>query len=151
VSPLFGHKHDDDEAEAAAPSSALTDEVARLDALPLSALAAEVMSKGFGPGAPGADAGNTVTIGGPNINSGVTVGAIATEFEPPGSGRQVNDPDLLQLQRVVAEGIQALEHAGLIRTQMHTSMGSLDYALTRLGRTALERGQVERVLSGETV
>jgi hypothetical protein len=150
MSPLFGHKHDDD-SEDAGGGSALADEVTRLDALPLTAIAAEVMAKGFGPGAPGADEDNTVTIGGPNINSGVTVGQIASEFEPAGSGQGVNAPARLALQRLVAEGIQTLEHAGLVRAQMHTSMGSLDYALTRRGRTALERGEVERALSGESL
>lgn len=152
MSPLFGHKQQDQAEDAAAGgSSALTQEIERLDALPLPALAAEVMARGFGPGAPGADEDGTVTIGGPNISAGVTVRRVASEFEPEGSGGHLNDSLQLALDRLVAEGLQTLEHAGLVRTQMHTSMGSLDYALTRVGRTALARGEVERALSGESL
>ncbi len=50
---------------------------------------------------------------------------------------------------LVTEAIQALEHASPIPTQMHTAMNGLDYALTRLGRTALEGGAVERILGGD--
>jgi hypothetical protein len=153
MSPLFGRREDDQTASSASADSgegALSQEVARLDGLSLAALATEVMTKGFGPGAPGEDPDNTVTIGGPNINSGVTVGQIAGEFVAEGAARQASDATRLRLHRLIAEGVQALEHAGLIRTQMHTSMGSLDYALTRLGRSALERGEVERVVGGET-
>lgn len=82
------------------------------------------------------------------MSRGTTVGAIATEFSPDGTTRGADERVRLRLQRLVAEGVQALEHASLVRAQMHTAMGSLDYALTRLGRTALERGAVERVLGG---
>jgi hypothetical protein len=53
MAALFGNKRDEDGA-VAAPSAA--EEIARLDALPLPRLAAEVMEKAFagdGPGAPG--------------------------------------------------------------------------------------------------
>jgi hypothetical protein len=36
----------------------------------------------------------------------------------------------------------------LIRMQMHTSMGSFDYAATRRGRASLERGDVQQILAG---
>lgn len=79
MSPLFGHKDGDDRG------SALQVEVDRLDALSLPALAAEVMTKGFGPGGPGADEKNDVTVGGPNIHAGAAVSDIAIEFAPGGS------------------------------------------------------------------
>jgi hypothetical protein len=40
-----------------------------------------------------------------------------------------------------------LEHAGLIRPQMHTSMNELDYMPTRFGRKALAAGKVEDVVA----
>lgn len=58
-----------------------------------------------------------------------------------------DDPSALAAE-IDRQGIQALEHAGLIRTQMHTAMNSFDFALTRSGMAALQSGDVERVLSG---
>ncbi|HEY1523406.1 MAG TPA: hypothetical protein VGF70_10380 [Solirubrobacteraceae bacterium] len=74
---------------------------------------------------------------------------MALEFAPGGNTKGADDATRLRLQKVVAEGIQALEHAGLIRTQMHTAMNSFDYGLTRRGRAALASGEVGRALSGE--
>ncbi len=146
MSPLFGSKDDRAEKEAAA-GAALQELVDGLDALPLHQLAVEVMSKGFGPGMPGA--ADTTTVGGPNADAGTTVADIATELAPGGSTDGAGDQLRLRLYRLIAEGLQQLEHAALIRAQMHTEMGSLDYAITRLGRTALERGAVDRVLAGD--
>ena len=147
MSPLFGHR---DQPEASEPvadgSGALTDELDGLDALPLTQLASQVMSKGFGPGGPGADEDGTVTIGGMNVNAGPTIPQIAVELVPGIAARGVDDQVRQRLFRLVAEGLQALEHAGLIRVQMHTSMNSFDFALTRAGRAALERGEVESLL-----
>ncbi len=142
MSPLFGHK-DEDQPDAAA----LQAEIERLDALPLVQLAAEVMANGFGPSGPGEDKEQTVTVGGPNINAGTTVGEIALEFAPGGTTQSADEQLRQRLLRLVAEGVQELEHASLIRAQLHTSMGSLDYALTRRGRSALQQGAVERAIS----
>jgi hypothetical protein len=140
VSPLFGHKETDEEPAGA---SSLQTDVERLDTLSLSDLAAEVMHKGFGPGGPGEDPDEKVSVGGANIASGVEIGEIAATFNDD----RRSDENLRQrLQRLVAEGVQVLEHAGLVRTQMHTSQGGLDYVLTRRGRAALRDGTVERIL-----
>jgi hypothetical protein len=53
-----------------------------------------------------------------------------------------------QFSRIIAEGLQELEHASLVRAQMHTSQNSLDFTTTRLGRAALEQGAVEGILGG---
>jgi hypothetical protein len=149
MSPLFGRKQQQEEEQAErSKDSALQAEVDRLESLPLTQLAAEVMTKGFGPAGPGADEDDAVTIGGPNVNAGPTVSAIALEFAPGGDTRGADEHLRLRLHRVMAEGLQVLEHACLVRAQMHTSMNSFDYALTRLGRAALERGAVERILGG---
>lgn len=138
MSPLFGNKGNDPGA-----SAAVQGEVDRLDSLSLPQLASEVMTKGFGPGGPGEDAQNTVTVGGMSINAGTTVGDIASTLVP-GCGAPLE----LRLARIVADGVQTLEHASLVRTQMHTSSGALDYATTRLGRAALQQGAVDRILGG---
>src|SRR5579859_7704904 len=140
MSPLFGHR---DENQTRDNVAALQAETERLDALSLPALAAEVMTKGFGPGGPGADDDNAISVQGPNISAGPTIADLALEFAPAGNTKGADDATRLRLQRLVAEGIQVLEHAGLIRTQMHTEMNGFDFALTRRGRDALQSGDVE--------
>ncbi|HEX3841778.1 MAG TPA: hypothetical protein VHU85_13375 [Acidimicrobiales bacterium] len=143
MSPLFGHG---DGNQDQTDKDALQAEVDRLDSLPLPELAAEVMAKGFGPGGQGADKDGTVTVGGPNINAGVTVAALAADFVPGAADEGLR----VRRDRLVAEGFQALEHAALVRAQLHTAMGSLDYTVTRTGRAALESNSVAQILSGGT-
>jgi hypothetical protein len=140
---LFGGR-----AERSAEVDALLAEIERLDRLPLPALAAEVMGKAFGPGAEWEDPEEEVTIGGPNVGAGATVVGIATEMAPGGSTKGADERTRLRLHRLVAEGVQALEHAALVRPQMHTAMNSLDYTPTRLGRKALAAGAVAQVVEG---
>ena len=140
---LFGSR-----ADRSAEAEALEAEIERLDQLPLPTLAAEVMGKAFGPGAEWEDPEEEVTVGGPNDGAGVTVEAIASAMAPDGSTRAVDDRTRLRLQRLVAEAVQALEHASLIRAQIHTAMGALDYTPTRLGRTVLAAGAVAEVVGG---
>jgi hypothetical protein len=140
---LFGGRED-----RSAEADALDAEIDRLDRLPLPALAAEVMAKAFGPGAEWEDPEEEVTIGGPNIGAGATVAGIATEMAPGGSTKGVDERTRLRLQRLVAEGVQALEHAALIRPQSHIAMEGLDYTPTRLGRKVLAAGAVAEVVGG---
>ncbi|HVX31632.1 MAG TPA: hypothetical protein VHA80_00700 [Solirubrobacterales bacterium] len=140
---LFGSR-----ADRSAEADALEAEIERLDRLTLAALAAEVMGKAFGPGAEWEDPEEEVTVGGPNVGAGATVAGIATAMAPGGSTRSVDDRTRLRLQRLVAEAMQALEHASLVRAQMHTAMGELDYTPTRLGRKVLAAGAVAEVVGG---
>jgi hypothetical protein len=140
---LFGGREDQ-----SAEAGELDAEIERLDRLPLPALAAEVMAKAFGPGAEWEDPEEEVTIGGPNVGAGATVAGIAGEMAPGGSTRGADERTRLRLQRLVAEGVQALEHAALIRPQTHTAMNSLDYTPTRLGRKVLAAGAVAEVVGG---
>ena len=93
-----------------------------------------------------------MTVSGPNADAGPGAPTIAHEFvryEPKPLGPLTPDEQLWRrLTRIVAEGLQALEHAGLVRAQMHTSSNGLDYTTTRAGRRALESGDVERLLGG---
>lgn len=140
---LFGGR-----ADRGMEADVLEGEIERLDQLPLPTLAAEVMRKAFGPGAEWEDPEEEVTVGGPGDGAGVTVEAIATAMAPEGTVRRADDPTWLRLQRLVAEGVQALEHASLIRAQVHTGVGALDYTPTRLGRTVLAAGAVAEVVAG---
>ena len=123
-------------------------EFERLNSLPLIELAAEVMIKGFGPGAPGAD-DDAITSGQANINAGPTAMDIASEFAPYTGYAFLTPEDKAlreQFAKLVAEGLQQLEHASLVRCQLHTSMGYLDWTATRIGRAALDKGEVPQIL-----
>jgi hypothetical protein len=146
MSPLFGRKEQQPEQQRV-NGNELQAEIDRLESLPLAELATEVMSKGFGPGGPGANEDDAITIGGPNIGAGPTISSIALAFTSEGNTRGADDSVRQHLYRLVAEGLQMLEHAGLIRTQVHTSMNSFDYTLTRAGRAALSAGTVQQILA----
>jgi hypothetical protein len=152
MSPLFGHKDRQDAKDTNGQlNETLQAELDRLGSLSLQDLAAEVMVKGFGPGGPGQDDGH-VTVGQQNANSGPDVYDIGHVFVDYSGTYLYGTPSPEELQwrgilRLVAEGLQELEHASLIRMQMHTSMGSFDYAVTRRGRAALENGEVQQILA----
>ena len=124
-----------------ADNDGLSAELQRLSSLTLQQLAAEVMVKGFGPGGPGADTyADMADIGG--------------AFSQPYQGRDYDQEADSRVMEMVAEGVQVLEHACLVRPVFHGQGGdhSVHYNLgwggTRLGRAALERNGVERILSG---
>jgi hypothetical protein len=139
---LFGGRGAVDEE-----GGALEAEIQRLEGLTMAALAAEVMAKAFGPGADYEDPEEKVTVGGPNADAGATVEGITPDMAPGRTTKGADEKTCLRLQRLVAEGVQVLEHAGLIRPQMHTAMNELDYTLTRFGRKVLAAGKVEEVVA----
>lgn len=140
---LFGSR-----ADRSAEADALEAEIERLDQLPLPTLAAEVMGKAFGPGAEWEDPEEEVTVGGPGDGAGATVEAIASTVVPEEWAKAVDGRTRLRLQRLVAEAVQVLEHASLIRAQVHAAVAALDYTPTRLGRTVLAAGAVAEVVDG---
>jgi len=142
---LFGSRGD-----RSAEAAELEAEIERLDQLPLPALAAEVMAKAFGPGAEWEDPEEEVTVGGPTARAGATVAEIATETAPEGSTKVADERTWLRLQRLIAEAVQVLEHAALIRPQVHLAIEGLDYTPTRLGRTVLAAGAVAEVVGERT-
>jgi hypothetical protein len=147
---VFGHNDDDKQERTGQWRFAMQAELARLNALPVEELAIEVMIRGFGPGGPGADDA-AISLGQANVGAGPTAGDISLRFVPDrGFTFPVPTPDDVQLRdlltRLVAEGLQELEHASLVRCQVHTAMGTFDWAATRRGRAALDRGAVEHVM-----
>ena len=151
---MFGHDNDDKQQRIEQWRYAMQAELGRLSALPVEELAAEVMIRGFGPGGPGAD-DDAILLGQANIGAGPTAGDISLLFVPDrGFTFPVPAPEEVQLRermtRLVAEGLQELEHASLVRCQVHTAMGTFDWVATRRGRAALERGVVERVMRART-
>jgi hypothetical protein len=150
MSAKFGRKDEEKQEKIEQWRLAMQAAYVRLDGLPLIGLAVEVMTRGFGPGGPGAD-DDRITLGQANINAGPTAERISFEFAPErGFTFPLPTPGDFELRariaRLVAEALQELEHASLVRCQMHTSMGYLDWAATRRGRAALERGEVQRIL-----
>ena len=153
----FGRNKDDNQDDAADPK--LDAEVARLQGLSLAQLAAEVMAKGFtaqyDPTADGTDAAGLADAFYPRPDfklSDTTVHAQerqACEASTPGTPEY----QLLVLADLVAEGVQMLEHTALVcqKTNYDGQVFNAGYITTRLGRTALERNAVDRVLSGGTL
>jgi hypothetical protein len=154
MSPLFGRKDEDkQEKEPVWTPEALHAELDRLSSLPLPELAAEVMTTSFGPGCPGADDDEYFSVAGGNIRAGPSVYRI-TELLVACKGISfpygpMKDQALQErVVRLVAEGLQQLEHASLVRAQVHTpAQAGPDYVITRRGRAALERNEVEGILA----
>ena len=143
MSPLFGG-HDDDQATG--DVEAMSAEIARLEGLTLSQLAAEVMTKGFGPDGPGGP-GRPGTIEDLETNTYARVGAteIARLMTPAFGARAVGGDLIRRLTNVVAEGLQVLENAALVRASWNG--GQPHYMATRLGRAVVSEGRVEQALS----
>ena len=149
MSPLFGGKHDDEQGptpgggdDAVATVQA---EIARLSALALPRLAAEVMAAGFGPDGPGSP-GKPGTIEDPATVTFDRVGSteIARRLTPAFGGRDVG-PDLTgALMNLVAEGLQLLENGAFVRVSWNG--GHPHYMATRRGRAALDAGRIDGLL-----
>lgn len=141
MSPLFGHNEDAEDDVAA-----ISTEIERIGSLSLPQLAAEVMIKGFGPDGPGGP-GKPGTLEAPVIGAPrVGLSDIAREVSPAYLGRRVGPELQMRLAGLVAEGLQVLQNASLVRVTWNG--GQENYLATRLGRAAMERGAVERVVGG---
>jgi hypothetical protein len=133
---MFRSKDDGKDSAAAGPDAAA--EFQRLDALALPDLAAEVMVRGFGPGSPGGRA----TTGIPGIT---TVEDILAAIAP--GANRLDMTAYRQIYDVIGEGVQVLEHAGLLRGTVLNNVGGRYVTTTRLGRAALDRDEVRSVLA----
>ena len=129
---LFGGEKREENNEA------LRAEIERVGALSLDELAAEAMAKGFGPGTPGAD-------------GLVLASNVSGAFVPGDTTRGLDQASLVEIDNIVAEGIQALEHAGLVR-MIGASDDAHNYSTyvkaTRAGVAALESDSVAKALKG---
>jgi hypothetical protein len=110
-------------------------EAQRLLALTLPQLATEIMTKAFTP---------EYTPGGGYIG----LGAIADNFLPDYGAPRLGDittPEEYALSDVLAEGVQLLEQARLVRPKLayNGNLAGYGWVTTRLGRTALASGSVQ--------
>jgi hypothetical protein len=135
-----GGPSSDDSGNSPYSSSQLASEIARLSALSIPQLATEVMTKAFTadyqPGDSLYDAGSIVDV-----------------FCPPSRPAKYHDVVLtsqLELRDLIAEGLQALDHAGLIRLEGRYSgeFFSVGYLTTRRGRAAVASNAVDQALAG---
>lgn len=153
MAPLFGGKDETKQDKNEPWRESLRAECDRLNSLTLSKLAAEVMSAAFAPGRPGADEEGNFSVGtegGGTLHRGPSAYRIAElllsdqqiDFPyGPMRDRGVQEP----IVRLVAEALQQLEHTSVLRAQLHDDR--IDYALTRRGRGALERAEVEDIVA----
>jgi hypothetical protein len=116
-------------------------DVERLTALSFSELAVEVMVTGFGPDGPGAETMSS-------NRAGATVEDLAKACLPDGSKALLDNELRTEVFGLVAEGIQHLEHAGLVMLNLRAGGGVADfrYVPTRAGREALASGDTARQL-----
>ena len=111
-------------------------ELERIQALPLNEIAAEVLEKAFSPGTPGADGKPT------------TIPEVGLPFNPAEGSFGIDDQALVDMGFVMAEAVQVLEHACLVRMEVAGSGGvyGSNYRTTRLGQQALTAGTVKKIL-----
>jgi hypothetical protein len=113
-------------------------EVQQLWALPIGQLAAEIMTRAFSP----------------DYNPGAGIqelGGIVGRFLPECGPERMGDttpPEVVALEDLLAEGVQLLEHARLVRPKFgYSGQVACDgWATTRLGRSALASGTVQSML-----
>jgi hypothetical protein len=148
----FGKKRDDEDSAFETTKRELDAEIERLEALSVQQPANEVMTKAFNPDYdPRADT--------------KSVDQIAAKFGPKWDtstysarlrflNQREHDAQFRHLVDLIGEGVQVLQNAGLLwmKTQSGGPSGfTAGYATTRLGRAALQRNDMYRVLGGSTV
>lgn len=130
---LFGSAEKD--AKKAAENAALHEVRDRLAALPLVDLADEVLRTTFAGSGPGAADGL------------VAREQILQPFDPTESIFGIDDRAKAELEQIVLEGVQILEHACLVRWDVTgNDHVSRTLYLTRVGRQALADGTVRTLL-----
>lgn len=128
---LFNNRGHTNKEDKASQDAAATAEIERLTSLPVIDLA-EAMMPAFSPDGP------RVPGGGLGV---VQILSWLMSSYPRGN------KNLTRLMPAAREGVQALEHAGLIQVQ-RSSDGSVGRLTpTRLGATALEEGTVHQYLT----
>jgi hypothetical protein len=145
MSPLFGKRDDGqkvslsvgsrDLERAAQSEPGLDAEVARLEALSLLELAAEVMTK-------------ALTYTSEPDTGPYELFNVARVLAPP-EYRDEAESDR-RMRDLVGEGVQVLEQARLVRSDAWSTGQNyhVGYITTRLGRAAVEANAVERILGG---
>jgi hypothetical protein len=133
-----GPSYDEGGGNSPYSSGQLESEVARLSGLSIPQLATEIMKRAFTaqyqPGDSGYSAEGMVNL-------------FCRPSRPP-KYHDVVQTAQLELQDLIAEGLQALDHAGLIRLEGRYAgeVYASGYVTTRRGRAALASNAVEQAL-----
>lgn len=163
MSPFGRNKGDDQQQDQQQGQQQDSDpkldaEVTRLQGLTLPQLASEVMTKGFSaqydPTNDGQDAAGIADSFYARPDWSIRDSTVkaqtraAQESSTPGTAKH----QYLVLADVVAEGVQLLEHASLIRLKSNYDGQYFNsgYVATRLGQSALQSNTVDKVLAGGT-
>jgi hypothetical protein len=128
---LFGDKKPEQDS-----GTGVEGEVARLGALALPELASEVMTRGFGPDCPADD-------GRPSVR-------MITDLLVPGAAR-LEQSAYQGLNEMIGEGMQVLEHSGLVLSTVWGGKGGLYFVATRRGKTALEGNTVDQAIGNASL
>lgn len=155
----FGRNKNDNQGQESQPTDSnpqLDAEVARLQGLTLVQLASEVMSKGFsGDYDPTSDGRDVPGIADEffarpdwTLRDSTVKAQVRKSQEQAQAGTA--EHQLLVLADIVAEGVQTLEHASLVRmkTNYDGQYFNSGYVATRLGQQALQQNGVDKVLAG---
>src|SRR5262249_38325081 len=128
--------------QALADEETVKVELHRLESLPIEAVAAEGMTRTFGPAGP--------TVGG-EIPANAIADGVPPDSIPKGIYRLKGDPvagrgfpEYWQLKTLVREGLQVLENKGLV--VFEPSINFPKYRATRVGVEAIEQDAVQRAL-----
>ena len=110
-------------------------EVQRLEALTLPQLATEIMARAFSP---------QWTAGAGMIELGAITDYFLPDYGAPRAG-DTSSAEEYALRDLIAEGVQVLEHARLVRPTFGYggNLAGYGWTTTRLGRTALASGSVQ--------
>ncbi len=145
---MFGKSKDQDQATDPAVV-ALQTEVERLSSLPLVQLASEVMTKTYSSEDSQFGLSAIADTFAPNSPTALSHGHLSV------SRTALPDADEYEnLQCVLLEGLQLLEHANLVLNYFQVwneGGGCLLYRRTRLGEAALKANAVDRILAGGTL
>jgi hypothetical protein len=142
---MFGKKKEQDLADQAA----VQEDFQRLQALPIEQVAAEVMTRTFGPSGPAVDGEIRFDM----IADGFLPASIRKELyrlkDHPVSGRGFEA--YWQLKALVRVGVQVLEQKGLVLFVPSSFAPGQKYRATPLGIDALTHEAVDRVIAGESI
>jgi hypothetical protein len=152
----FGKKKDDDQQGPGDTNPQLDAEVTRLQGLTPAQRASEIMSKAFStqydPTEHGHDVPGIADEFFPRPDWSLGDSTVKAKVRQAQAESQPSTPQhqLLVLADLVAEGVQALEHASLIRLKTNYDQGYFHagYVATALGREALEQNAVDKILAG---
>jgi hypothetical protein len=117
-------------------------EVSRLDALPMPQLATEIMTRAFKP---------EYVPGTSMTGLGSVTDCFLPDYGAPRAG-DLTSPAEFALRDLVAEGMQVLEQARLVRPKFgyNGNVAEHGWVTTRLGRWALASGNVESAVARVT-